>query len=44
MSSYVCRHMVWMQFLVDIPGRHDRDDGILLPHDEKARNELLHKR
>ncbi len=30
-----------MQFLVDIPGRHDRDDGILLPHDEKARNELL---
>jgi hypothetical protein len=26
---------------VDIPPHHDRDDDILLLHDEKARNELL---
>ncbi len=33
--------MVWLQFLVDIPGHHDRDDHILLLYDEKARDELL---
>jgi hypothetical protein len=35
---------IWFWFLVDIPRHHDRDDDILLLHDEKARNELLRKR
>ena len=41
MSAYVSMRLVWIWFLVDIPHHHDRDDDILLLHDEKARNELL---
>ncbi len=40
---YVSMHIfwIWFWFLVDIPHHHDRDDDILLLHDEKTRNELL---
>jgi hypothetical protein len=32
---------IWLWFLVDISPHHDRNDVVLLPHDEKAWNELL---
>ena len=48
MNLYVSMRRVWVWALVDIPHHHDRDDDILLLHDEKARNglldRLLHKR
>ncbi len=41
MNLYVSMHRVWIWALVDVPDHHDRDDDILLLHDEKTWNELL---
>jgi len=43
MNSYVSMWMVWIWFwfLVDIPHHYNRDDHILLLHDEEVGDGLL---